>query len=374
MLRGMAVAGADSSSIQTAGAGIRVLLVADYDIFDRFGRMMQQVALALHHGGVRVSLLTDDPVAVADFADTPVACHWLRFLSGWLAPLRVGRFLDRLQPKPDLIHIWGATCLDAVGGWASRVGIPVMVHVLSDADALRVLRPRWRGRVRALAGDDALRGMLTGASALEIAAPADFSPAFTLPTVPAERVDDGRVLGVLWTGRLLPEAGLELLVDAVASLDADSCDLQLALVGAGPLAGAVRRRIRQAGVADRVSLVEEPDLWQPAISDIDVCIVPARQDEIFLAPLLAMAFGKVVIASRDQRAEWFTEDQTSWQFTPGSAAELARCLEKAAAAPHLGYELGRAARAYVEAHHCLDRLVSELQHAYAGCVSTVVAP
>jgi glycosyltransferase involved in cell wall biosynthesis len=373
MLQPMPVAGADRSSIQTSGAGIRVLLVADYDIFDRFGRMVRQVAIALQRDGLRVSLLTDDPVAMADFADTPVECHWLRFLSGWLAQLRVGRFLDRLQQKPDLIHIWGATCLDTVGPWASRAGVPVMVHVLSAADAQRVLRPHWRGPVRVLAGDDSLHRMLSGARAPEMPEPADFSPAFTVPAAAAQSADDGRVLGVLWTGRLVTEAGLELLVDAVASLDADSCAMQLALIGLGPLAGAVRRRIRQAGVSDRISLIEEPDLWEPAISGVDVCVVPACQDEISLAPLLAMALGKVVIASRDQRVKWFIEDQTCWQFTPGSPTELAQCLQKAAGRPHLADELRRSARAYAEMHHCLGRLVSELQHAYAAFVSTAAA-
>lgn len=198
MLRAMPVAGADSSSIQTAGAGIRVLLAADYDIFDRFGRMLHQVALSLQPEGV--SLLTDDPVAVADFADTPVVCHWLRFLSGWLAPLRVGRFLDRLEQKPDLVHVWGTTCLDALGSWASRAGIPIIVHVLSPADVQRVLRPRWRGQVRALAGNDALRRTLAGVTVLETAELADFSPAFMPPALPATTTDQGRVLGVLWTG------------------------------------------------------------------------------------------------------------------------------------------------------------------------------
>jgi glycosyltransferase involved in cell wall biosynthesis len=370
MLLGMPVAGADSSSIQTPGTGIRVMLVADYDIFDRFGRMVHQLAVGLARDGVRVGLLTDDPASAAQFVGTPIACHWVRFLSGWLAPLRTGRFLDRLAEKPEVVHVWGTVCLDAIAPWAARAGIPIFVHVLSTADVQEVLQPRWRGRIHALAGSESLRLMLGRATAVQMLDAADFSPAIVPPARPAKEDDDERVLGVLWAGRLAPEAGLELLLQAVAMLRDRSCDLQLALIGAGSSAGALRRHIREAGIADRVSLIEEPDIWEPAVSGVDVCVVPARQDEIHLAPLLAMALGKIVIASRDQPAEWFVENQTSWQFAPGSAAELADCLERAAGAGSAGLELRNSACKYVATHHTLERLVNTLQRAYAGCTST----
>jgi hypothetical protein len=51
-----------------AGAGSftgHVLHVADADFFIRFGQMFRHVALALNADGLRVSLLTDDPIAAA---------------------------------------------------------------------------------------------------------------------------------------------------------------------------------------------------------------------------------------------------------------------------------------------------------------------
>jgi hypothetical protein len=75
---------------------------------------------------------------------------------------------------------------------------------------------------------------------------------------------------------------------------------------------------------------------------------------------MAMGLGKVVIASRDQLAEWFIEDRTTWQFTPGSAVELAYLLTRAIEQPRAAQELTASASEYVRVHHAVPGMVEAL--------------
>ena len=97
----------------------------------------------------------------------------------------------------------------------------------------------------------------------------------------------------------------------------------------------------------------------------DALVVPDCQHELSVVPLLAMALRKAVLASRDQRAEWFVEDRTTWQFTPGSAIELAYLLTRALEQPKQVLELTATAADYVRTHHSIRTLVADLLVCYS---------
>lgn len=361
MLTSMSTAPGERREPKPAAA--QVVHVVSRDVFTRFGRMVRHVLVALRAEGVNVTLLTDDPAAAAELEGTPVVCHTLSSLCGWRAwhlPSRLARLIDA---PPDLVHLWGTACLPAIGAWLRRHGVPCFVHALAARDVPQL--PRAGSRMHFAAG---CAGLLQAARARCGAALASVTvrpPGFLMPDEPRGDDCDGasRTLGVLWTGRIVSVAGLETLVDAVAQLRR-RCDLQVALLGSGPGLAALTRRVYQAGVQDCVSLVDAPRLWDQAMHGADVCVVPARQDDLCLAPLLAMAMGKIVIASSDQLAEWFIEDQTAWQFTPGSAVELAYHLERAAGRHPRGRELSASARAYVRSRHTLAPFIAGLLTEY----------
>jgi glycosyltransferase involved in cell wall biosynthesis len=67
-----------------------------------------------------------------------------------------------------------------------------------------------------------------------------------------------------------------------------------------------------------------------------------------------MARGVYVVASRDQSSEWFIDDETSLQFAPGSAKELAYQLTRILEGRQEVEGLLNSARAYVSDHHDAD--------------------
>jgi len=74
------------------------------------------------------------------------------------------------------------------------------------------------------------------------------------PVPPEVRWRPG-ALRVLYTGRITPEKGLPLLVDAIRLAVDDGVDAHLIIVGAGHLVCELTEQARRSGVADRVSVI-----------------------------------------------------------------------------------------------------------------------
>lgn len=354
----------DSPLRPVSEPALHVLHVADRDIFIRFGRMLRHVTLALCADDLQVALLTDDPQTVADLDGTPVECHHFPRLSRPLSWGLAGTLRRELDELPDAVHLWGTAHLQTVGEWAAREGLPVLVQAFSVRDIERLCQIRLRPNVHLAAACPALVSLCQGyapalAERFEL-----LPPAFLPPEPPPEMEDADCTLGVLWVGVVDAGAGLRTLVQAVEQLRRKQADIQAVLVGTGPGTADLRQYIRQMRVQDCVSLVDEPALWDRAMHGADVLVVPARQEDLGLAPLLAMSLGKVVLASRNQLADWFVEDQTCWQFTPGAAVELAYHLSRVAADDRHARELSQSAAGYVRKNHAIGRVAAELVATY----------
>jgi glycosyltransferase involved in cell wall biosynthesis len=326
--------------------------------------MFRQLGLALSDEGARVSLLTDDADAAAELDGTPVAEHLFQPLGGW-GVWRLPNFLRRqFDPPPDVVHVWGATCLEYLSEWTQSTGGALLIHVISQRDVERVRRRGVRANEQLIAACDEYGELLrdrwpTLADSIRVLKPSLLAP----KNVPGLAVR-GRTLGLLWSGSLDKHAGLEVLIEAAVRLREQKRDLQIGLIGCGPATRSVWQQIRRRGVQGCFSIIAEPNLWDQAMAGADIFVVPTAQHELSLAPLLAMALGKVVIASRDQVADWLIEDETSLQFTPGSAVELAYHVTRTADAHPNVLALARGAAEYVRRHHAVTDLAVELAGLY----------
>jgi glycosyltransferase involved in cell wall biosynthesis len=326
--------------------------------------MFRQLGLALSDEGVRISLLTDDAEAAAALDGTPVEDYLFQPLSAWGA-WRLHGFLRRqFDPPPDIVHLWGTPCLRTLSAWTLGCGAALLIHLTSLHDVERLKRRGVRSHECLLAACDEYAEVLrerwpTLADSFRVLKPALLPP----EKVPGLSVR-GKTLGLIWTGRIDKHCGLEVLIEAVARLRKKHCDLHVGLIGRGPATQRIWQEIRRQGVADCISIVAEPNLWDVAMVGADVCVVSTTQHELALAPLLAMALGKVVIASRDQVADWFIEDETSLQFTPGSSVELAYHVTRTAAGHPNVLAVARAAAEYVRQNHAITHLAAALASLY----------
>jgi glycosyltransferase involved in cell wall biosynthesis len=172
--------------------------------------------------------------------------------------------------------------------------------------------------------------------------------------------------------RLDEFAGLETLLDAVSQLHEKGGDIQVAIVGDTADASPLWQRLRARKINECCVVLDNARLWEKGLMGADVCVVPGCQRDLWLAPLLAMGLGRLVIAARDQIADWFIEDQTAWQFTPGSSVELAYLLTRAMEQPKHVRRITASAVDYFHAHHTVGGLVDAMHAAYARILGDIV--
>ncbi len=79
-------------------------------------------------------------------------------------------------------------------------------------------------------------------------------------------------------GRLVESKGFEMLIEAFAKASARQPDLQLAIIGEGPLRAVLQARIDALGLAGRVHLSGHRDDLQQLYRAFDWLLVPSRSE------------------------------------------------------------------------------------------------
>ena len=177
--------------------------------------------------------------------------------------------------------------------------------------------------------------------------------------------------GVLFVGRVVPQKGLDLLLQ---SLHRARPDARLVVAGDGPDLGRARRLAQSLGVESRVRFAGWVD--EGALADLyrraDVVAVPSRWPEPFgLVGLEAMSHGKPVVAfDVGGIGEWLEDLRTGFLVPPHDCALLARRIDELLGDPDRARALGAGGRAralqeFGEAAH-VDRLLASYAEVGAG--------
>lgn len=343
---------------ERAAAPARVLCTFDRAAHARFGRALCELALALSSDERDVVVLTDDPALSARLEGTVVERVLVRALRGWHARRLVPTLNVKFERPPRTAHLWCTAGLETLSAWARDNRARVFVHAGAPDDVDALLRRGVQPHEQLTAATEDLAARLR--SNRSGAAVRVLWPAVLAPRQVADLAPRGRTLGLIWVGEFASRGGLPLLLEAAASLADRDVDYHLVLLGQGGDARPVHREIVRLGIQSRVSLIGDPLMWDRAVGGADACIVPARDANVTVAPLLAMGMGKLVIASRDQTADWYLDGQTCVCFEPGSAEQLAACIRRLVDGHPSHLATARAAAAYVRENHDVRRLAAQL--------------
>jgi glycosyltransferase involved in cell wall biosynthesis len=158
---------------------------------------------------------------------------------------------------------------------------------------------------------------------------------------------------LLAAGRLVDKKGFDVLIAACARLRDRGCAFRCEIVGAGPLASRLGRRVREARLEDRVSMsgwISTADLTA-RLADALALVVPSRvtasgdRDGIPNVVLEAMAAARPVVATEVSGIpEAVTDGVTGLLVPPDDADALAGALQRLLEDGALARRLGRAAR------------------------------
>ncbi|MCW2574153.1 MAG: glycosyl transferase [Modestobacter sp.] len=161
-------------------------------------------------------------------------------------------------------------------------------------------------------------------------------------------------LHVLTVGRLVPEKGAPVLVEAVALARGRGLAVRLSIIGAGPLAAQLAAQAEAAGIAEAVELVgplgqeQLPDRYR----DADVFCLPSFAEGLPVVLMEAMASGLPVVTTAIAGIpELVVDHRTGLVVPPGRADLVADALIELADDVALRRRLGEAGRSAILTHH-----------------------
>jgi glycosyltransferase involved in cell wall biosynthesis len=178
---------------------------------------------------------------------------------------------------------------------------------------------------------------------------------------------------VLFVGRLIYYKGAEVLVRAMASVDAD-----LVMIGSGPLERSLRELAAEMNVADRVTFLggqpfEELKAWYHAA---DVFCLPsiARSEAFGLVQLEAHAAGTPVVSTDLTTGVPFVNqhEETGLVVRPEDPRALAEALRALTDDESLRERYGTRALERVRAAFTIDRMVDDTLGVYREALGDVL--
>ena len=188
-----------------------------------------------------------------------------------------------------------------------------------------------------------------------------------------EQPDRGNALKVLFVGRLIPVKALNLLLDAMTKLVVSGSNVELTVVGEGPLRAEWEAYAAQAGLAAAVRFVGNLPLEAVArhMQDCHVFCLPSVRESGGAVLLEAMACARPVIAMNFGGPAELVDPEVGALIdltTPEQASvELAKTLADVITHPQVWRQRGQAGRQRVELLHswqakvaCASTLYTEL--------------
>ncbi len=313
-------------------------------------------------------------------ADVPVVCldakhAWQIWILG-----RLVRELKRLKPKLLQTFLFHGNLLGRVAGWLA--GVKHIVSGIRVAER-RSRIPLWLDRITNRLVE---RNVCVSQSVAEFSVQAGGLAADKISVI-ANGVDADRFANaeaadlsefeippasktVIAVGRLDPQKGPELLIDAAGQLIPQHDDLHVLFVGAGPLDEELRRTVRDRKLADRIHFAG----WRPDVAELlkaAYCLaLPSLWEGMPNAVLEAMAAGLPVVASQvEGTAELIDNGKTGFLVAPSSVTKLASALDQLLRDDDAAKSIGRAAQASGRQHHAIDAKVAEYERLYLSLLA-----
>jgi starch synthase (maltosyl-transferring) len=183
-------------------------------------------------------------------------------------------------------------------------------------------------------------------------------------------VPEGAMLA-LYVGRLDPQKGLDVLLDAAEAILAGAPEpdrWHFALAGDGPERARLHARVgSSAALSGRVHLLGQRGDVPGLLETADLLVLPSLWEGMPNAVLEAMAARRAVVATAVEGTEdLVVPGRTGWLVPPGDPAALAEALRDAASDPARLARFGAKARARVEAGFSTASAVAAYDRLWAG--------
>jgi len=196
-------------------------------------------------------------------------------------------------------------------------------------------------------------------------------PNTVAPVVARPRVEADARGPLLFLGRIEPEKGLFVLLQALGRAHAAGAAWTLVCGGSGDLDGA-RRAAAAAGLPDDAVQLRgwvSGDAKAQLLDDCELMVLPSLVENMPVALLEAFAHARPVIATRvGGIPDMVTPGREGWLVGPGQVEELAAALVEAWNDAPARRERGIAARERFQRDFACDAVVARVEALYAECL------
>jgi glycosyltransferase involved in cell wall biosynthesis len=154
---------------------------------------------------------------------------------------------------------------------------------------------------------------------------------------------------VVFVGRLAPEKGLDVLIDAWPQVLATFPKARLTLVGEGAQRSALEGRVARLGLGGLVDLPGATDDPNSRLRAADLFVLPSREEGMSVALLEAMALGLPLVATSIAGNRRLVQDFKHGRLVaPDDPSALARAVIDQWSGFDRAFHMGRAARRRVQ--------------------------
>jgi glycosyltransferase involved in cell wall biosynthesis len=180
---------------------------------------------------------------------------------------------------------------------------------------------------------------------------------------------------LIMVANLRPEKGHDTLLAAVPAIARFQPDLEVVLVGDGPLRSALAEDILRRGLRDRVTLLGERQDVPSLLDASDLFVLPSTSEAFPNAVLEAMASGLPVVATRvGGIPELIESGRIGVLVDPNDPASLAQQVIDLIRSPERAFAMGAAARTHVHERYSFDRMVERFAHLYDSAIGRAHEP
>jgi len=184
-----------------------------------------------------------------------------------------------------------------------------------------------------------------------------------------ERRPGETVVGYM--GQLIRRKNLDCLITAFGRVAAERADVQLTIVGDGPLSGEMRASLARIGLSRRVRFTGYRADGVAMLKTFDVLVLPSWLEGIPRCVMEAMAAGVPVLASDIAGNRALIEDgETGLLFPPDDPARLAKAIVSMIEQPERAKTMAGRARTKIERSFSAQRMADEYAALYEECLTS----
>lgn len=176
---------------------------------------------------------------------------------------------------------------------------------------------------------------------------------------------------VLYTGRLVPNKGVQFLIEAARTLRDERPDLRFLISGKGPMEEELRNKAASLGLDDCVQFLgfTPADRMVQLYACADIVVVPSTYDPMPIVLLEAMSMKKALISTKVGGIPEVVRDGVSGILVPPSDSQALANAIRRALGGDLAESLGVAARSDVEERFTWKKVAKETAAAYLHATS-----